>query len=55
MFNFLYLCRMKKYLRILLAAILLEIAQFSVAQDLFSPALLAPKHEVRAVWITTLS
>lgn len=55
MFNFLYLCRMKKYLRILLAAILLEIAQFSVAQDLFSPALPAPKHEVRAVWITTLS
>ena len=45
---------MKKYLHILLAAILLVMAQFSVAQELFSPAHTAPKYEVRAVWLTTL-
>ena len=45
---------MKKYLHILLAVILLVMAQFSVAQELFSPAHTAPKYEVRAVWLTTL-
>jgi len=46
---------MKKYLHILLAAILLVVAQFSIAQEMFSPAHPAPKYEVRAVWLTTLS
>ena len=46
---------MKKYLGILFIAILLVMAQHSFAQDLFSPARTAPKHEVRAVWLTTIS
>ena len=50
-----YFCSMKKYLHILLAAILLVVAQFSIAQEMFSPAHPAPKYEVRAVWLTTLS
>ena len=45
---------MKKYLHVLFVAILLVMAQFSLAQELFSPAHPAPKHEVRGVWITTL-
>ncbi len=45
---------MKKYLHVLFVAILLVMAQFSLAQELFSPAHPAPKYEVRGVWITTL-
>ena len=45
---------MKKYLHVLFVAILLVMAQFSLAQELFSPAPSAPKYEVRGVWITTL-
>lgn len=46
---------MKEYIRLLLTAILLLTARFSTAQELFSPAKPAPKHEVRAVWLTTLN
>lgn len=46
---------MKSYKRILYAAILFIMAQFSIAQELFSPAHPAPKYEVRAVWLTTIS
>ena len=45
---------MKKYKRLFFAAILLAMAQFSIAQELFSPAYPAPKYEVRGVWLTTL-
>ncbi len=54
-FIFLYLCSMKKYICPILTAILFVMAQFSTAQELFSPAHSAPKYEVRGVWITTLS
>ena len=50
-----YFCSMKKYLHILLVTILLVRVQFSLAQEMFSPAHHAPKYEVRAVWLTTLS
>ena len=46
---------MKSYKRILYTAILFVMAQFSIAQEMFSPAHPAPKYEVRAVWLTTLS
>lgn len=46
---------MKIYKRLFLSAILLAMAQFSIAQELFSPAHPAPKYEVRGVWLTTLS
>lgn len=51
----LYLCRMKSYKGLILTAILFVMAQFSIAQEMFSPAHPAPKYEVRAVWLTTLS
>ena len=54
-FIFLYLCSMKKYICPIFIAILFVMAQFSEAQELFSPALSSPKYEVRGVWITTLS
>ncbi|MBO7067134.1 MAG: family 10 glycosylhydrolase [Bacteroidaceae bacterium] len=46
---------MKQYIRPFLTAILLVMAHFSIAQELFSPAKPSPKYEVRAVWLTTLS
>lgn len=51
----LYLCRMKSYKSLFFTAILFVVAQFSIAQEMFSPAHPAPKYEVRAVWLTTLS
>lgn len=46
---------MKEYIRPIITAILLVMAQFSIAQELFSPAKPAPKYEVRGVWLTTLN
>ena len=52
---FSYLCSMKYTLYILIYIVTALFCLKTEAQELFLSAPPAPKHEVRAVWLTTLS